>query len=102
MVLQGSAAIRVDIFPPKGAWRFSVRWNRHKEDIGQLWSKMQKKIAKKISSNGPKNSEIQFSSLDGNIRVEDEDDLLDFIENAIEDGEDRIQLRAINVEVQID
>ena len=42
-----------------------------------------------------------FSSLDG-ILIEDEDDLLDFFENAVEDGEERIQLRAMNVEVQID
>ena len=42
-----------------------------------------------------------FSSHDGSL-IEDEDDLLDYIENAIEDGQDRIQLRAMNVEVQID
>ena len=101
MVLQGSPAIRVDVFPPKGTWSYKLRWKRHKEDIGQLWSKMQTKIAKKLPSNRPENSEIEFSSLDGSSRIEDEDDLLDFIENAIEDGEDRIQLRAINVEVQI-
>ena len=101
MVLQGPAAIRVEILPPKGTWKFNLRWNRHKEDIGELWSKIQRKLGKKLLKNGPEDSEIMLSSSDGSL-IEDEDDLLSFIENAVDDGEDRIQLRAINVEVQID
>ena len=102
MVLQVPAAIRVEIFPLKGAWRFNLRWKRDKEDIGQFWSKIQNKIAKQLPTNGPEKSEVVFTSVDSTIRVEDEDDLLDFIENAADDGEDRIQLRAMDVEVQID
>ena len=98
MVLQGPAAIRIEIFPPKGAWRFGFRWKRDKEDVGQLWSKIQRKLANKLPKNAPKDSEIAFSSLDG-ILIEDADDLLDYVENAEEDGENRIQLRAVNVEV---
>ena len=102
LCLQALAAIRLEIFPPKGAWSYKLRWNRNKKDLGQLWSKIENRIAKTLPANDSKKSEVVFSSLDGSSRVEDEDDLLTLMENAIDDGEDTIKLRAINVEVQIE
>ena len=72
-----------------------MRWDMSKEDIGELWSKMVTKITNKLLGNGSKVSEIVFSSVDGSIRVEDEDDLQNFIETAINNREPKIQLRAI-------
>ena len=101
MVLQGlPAVIRAEIFPTKEAWSFKVRWDRNKEDIRQLWSKIQEKVMKTLVEKGSKVSGIAFGSLDGSTRVADEDDLMSFIENAIDD-EEAIQLRAIT-QVRID
>ena len=95
MLSQGVPAVCVDIFPPNEGWFIRVRWDRKTDDIGQLWSKILTKVTKSMATNSSKVSGIAFGSLVGSMRVTDEDDLMSLIESAGDDGETKIQLRAI-------
>ena len=89
--------VYVDIFPPKAPWSYRVPWDKNKEDIGQLWSKILTRMSEHLVANGCKvsGSGIGFSSLDESSRVENEDDLMSCIQSAIDGGDPKIQLRAI-------
>ena len=95
MLLQELPAVCVDIFPPNEGWFIRVRWDRKADDVGQLWSKILTKVTKSMATNSSKVSGIAFGSLVGSMRVTDEDDLMSLIESAGDDGETKIQLRAI-------
>ena len=100
MLSQGSQApIHLDIFPPGEAWSFRVRWDPAQQTAGEFWFKLQKRIAKKLSQNGSNVTKFVLSSLDGNHRVEDEDDFTDFVDIARDERSTKIQLHVIVVQV---
>ena len=94
-----SRIVHIDIYLPGDSWCFPVRWEPLKQDVAQIWSKLGTKVTTKVSQNGSQVDKIAFSSLDGKIRVADEDEFAAFIERALETQSQAssfvIQLRAI-------
>ena len=70
-------------------------WDRATQNVEGFWPQMQTRIIRKLSRKGWEFNEIVLSCPDGFYRVEDEDDFVDFVDIAIDNGLTKIHLRVV-------